>query len=154
VAPLCSDHCQHHVMACRDTFATTIRAISGLSRQTPSLRMTKSAGSKTRPLTKFSTARSILGRSGSIKSKMNFDDLSLRPPRCPGNGLDPSFAFERGIGVIQYRIDRVRRIAIRERAKLERLKGVWKLARKASWQLRPGSRVPPAAAMFTFNASG
>jgi hypothetical protein len=30
-----------------DTLATTIRAISGLSRQTPSLRMTKSAGSKT-----------------------------------------------------------------------------------------------------------
>ena len=35
-----------------ETFATTIRAISGLSRQTPSVRMTKSAGSKTCPLTK------------------------------------------------------------------------------------------------------
>src|ERR1700693_313446 len=33
-----------------ETLATTIRAISGLSRQTPSLRMTKSAGSKTCPL--------------------------------------------------------------------------------------------------------
>jgi hypothetical protein len=29
-----------------ETFATTIRAISGLSRQTPSVRMTKSAGSE------------------------------------------------------------------------------------------------------------
>jgi hypothetical protein len=32
-----------------ETFATTARAISGLSRQTPSVRMTKSAGSKTVP---------------------------------------------------------------------------------------------------------
>jgi hypothetical protein len=39
-----------------ETLATTIRAISGLSRQTPSPRMTKSAGSKTWPLTKSSTA--------------------------------------------------------------------------------------------------
>ncbi len=46
------------------TLATTIRAISGLSLQTPSLRMTKSAGSKTWPLTKSSTARSTLGHSG------------------------------------------------------------------------------------------
>ncbi len=29
-----------------------------------------------------------------------------------GNGLDPDFVFERRIGIIQYRIDRVRRIAI------------------------------------------
>jgi len=29
-----------------------------------------------------------------------------------GNGLDPNLAFERRIGVIQYRVDRVRRIAI------------------------------------------
>ena len=43
-----------------DTFATTIRAISGLSRQTPSLRMTKSAGSKTCPFTNSNTARSDL----------------------------------------------------------------------------------------------
>ena len=63
-----------------ETFATTIRAISGLSRQTPSVRMTKSAGSKTWPLTKSSTARSTWGRSGSIKSKMNFDDPSM--PSC------------------------------------------------------------------------
>ena len=32
-----------------ETFATTKRAISGLSRQTPSARMTKSAGSNTGP---------------------------------------------------------------------------------------------------------
>ena len=63
-----------------ETFATTIRAISGLSRQTPSVRMTKSAGSKTYPLTKSSTARLTFGRSGSIKSKINFDDPSL--PSC------------------------------------------------------------------------
>ena len=63
-----------------DTFATTTRAISGLSPHTPSLRITKSAGSKTRPLTKSSTTRSTFGRSGSIKSKMNFDEPSL--PLC------------------------------------------------------------------------
>jgi hypothetical protein len=63
-----------------ETFATTIRATYGLSRQTPSVRMTKSAGSKTCPLTKSSTARSMFCRSGSIKSKMNFDDPSL--PSC------------------------------------------------------------------------
>ena len=51
-----------------DTLATTSRAISGLSRQTPSVRMTKSAGSKTCALTKSNTARSIRGRSGSIRS--------------------------------------------------------------------------------------
>src|SRR5271165_5132268 len=39
-----------------ETLATTIRAISGLSRQTPSARMTKSAGSKTCAFTKSSTA--------------------------------------------------------------------------------------------------
>jgi hypothetical protein len=63
-----------------ETFAITIRAISGLSRQTPSLQMTKSAGSKTWPLMKSNTERSIFGRSGSIKSKMNFDDPSR--PSC------------------------------------------------------------------------
>jgi hypothetical protein len=36
------------------------------------VRMTKSAGSKTWPLTKSSTFRSTFGRSGSIKSKMTF----------------------------------------------------------------------------------
>jgi hypothetical protein len=45
--------------------ATTIRAISELSRQTPSVRMTKSAGSKTWPLANFNTDRSIFGRSAS-----------------------------------------------------------------------------------------
>ena len=74
--------------------------------------MTKSLGSKTCALTKSSTARSTFGRSGSIKSKINFDDPSL--PSCIdpdrrivalGNGLDPDFAFKRSIGVIQYRID-------------------------------------------------
>jgi hypothetical protein len=63
-----------------ETLATTMRAVSGLSRQTPSLRMTKSAGSKTWPLTKSSAARSTFGRSGSIRSKMNLDDPSL--PSC------------------------------------------------------------------------
>jgi len=63
-----------------DILTTTIRAISGLSRQTPSLRITKSAGSNTIVLTKSTTARSTLGRSGSIKSNMNFDDPSL--PSC------------------------------------------------------------------------
>jgi hypothetical protein len=63
-----------------ETLATTIRAISGLSRQTPSLRMTKSAGSKTCDPTKSSTTRSTFGRSGSIRSNMNFDDSSL--PSC------------------------------------------------------------------------
>jgi hypothetical protein len=29
-----------------------------------------------------------------------------------GNGLNPNFAFERGTGVVQYRIDRTRRVAI------------------------------------------
>jgi hypothetical protein len=57
---------------------TTIRAISELSRQTPSARILKSAGSNTFDLTKSSTTRSTFGRSGSIKSKMNFDD-PLRP---------------------------------------------------------------------------
>jgi hypothetical protein len=42
---------------------TTIRAISGLSLQTPSVRMTKSAESKTCDLTKSSTARATFGRS-------------------------------------------------------------------------------------------
>jgi hypothetical protein len=42
-----------------------MRAISGLSLQTPSLQMTKSAGSKTWPLAKSSTARLTFGRSGS-----------------------------------------------------------------------------------------
>jgi hypothetical protein len=32
--------------------------------------------------------------------------------RSIGNGFDPDFAFERGIGVIQYRVDRMRRVAI------------------------------------------
>jgi len=40
-----------------ETLDTTILAISGLSLQTPSVRMIKSAGSKTWPLTKSSTAR-------------------------------------------------------------------------------------------------
>ena len=48
------------------TPATTMRAISGLSRQTPSLRMTKSARSKTCALTKSNTARSTFGRSGIV----------------------------------------------------------------------------------------
>jgi hypothetical protein len=65
--------CPLHVDASRsgsstfyiETFATTMRAISGLSLQTPSLQMTKSAGSKTWPLAKSSTARLTFGRSGS-----------------------------------------------------------------------------------------
>jgi hypothetical protein len=52
--------------------------------------MTKSAGSKTFPLTNSNTERSIFGRSGSIKSKMNFDDPSL--PWCiiPIVEIEPS----------------------------------------------------------------
>jgi hypothetical protein len=71
--------------------------------------MTKSAGSKTWPVTKSSTAQSIFGRSGSIKSKMNFEDPSLPFVHnangwiiALGNGFDPNLAFKRGIGVIQY----------------------------------------------------
>ena len=59
-----------------ETFATTMCAISGSSLQTPSLRMTKSAGSKASPLTKSNTTRSTSARSGSIKSNINLDDPS------------------------------------------------------------------------------
>ena len=54
---------------------------SGLSRQTPSMRMTKSAGSKTWPLTKSNTARSTFGGSSSIKIEYELD-LSL-----PGSSM-------------------------------------------------------------------
>jgi hypothetical protein len=63
-----------------EILATTIRAISGLSRQTPSLRIVKSAGSNTVALTKSKTALSTFGRSGSMRSKTNFDDPSR--PSC------------------------------------------------------------------------
>ena len=50
---------------------------------------------------------------------MNFDEPSLPSCIIPivgveaiGNGLDPNFAFERGIGIIQYCIYRVSCIAI------------------------------------------
>lgn len=46
----------------------TYRAISGLSLQTPSLQIVKSAGSKTVPLTNSSIIRSTFSRSGSIIS--------------------------------------------------------------------------------------
>jgi hypothetical protein len=47
---------------------------------TPSVRVAKSAASNTFDLTKSNTLRPTVGLSGSIKSKMNFDDLSL--PSC------------------------------------------------------------------------
>ena len=74
----------------------------GLSRQTPSVRMTRSAGSKTCPLTKSSTARSNFGRSGSIKSRIRrcLRALCRWSDQNLGNGLDPNFAFECRIGVI------------------------------------------------------
>ena len=62
---------------------------------------------------------STFGRSASIKSNMNFDEPSR--PLCNyadgwviafGNRLDSNFAFKRSIGVIQYRVERMRRVAI------------------------------------------
>jgi hypothetical protein len=73
-----------------ESLATTIRAICGLSRQTPAARITKSAGSKTWPLMKSSTVRSTFGRSGSIKSNMNFDEPSLPSCMMPMVGSYPS----------------------------------------------------------------
>src|ERR1700722_19688209 len=86
-----SDECRRKVgrptICYAEVFATTIRAISGLSRQTPSLRMARLAGSKTCDLTKSSTARSTRVLSGSNKSNMNFDDPSLPSRLIPIVGL-------------------------------------------------------------------
>jgi hypothetical protein len=49
----------------------SVRAISGLSRQTPSARIVKSAGSKVLDFTNSSTLRSIFSLSGSMRSNMN-----------------------------------------------------------------------------------